>query len=230
MWQPEFSPDIKIIAWKVNQHTCRDVGKKKKRKKRTWALFTSHGWIIAAGWQGYLSAGFLIRQNGILQCGKQKAAQRFYRPIHVCWSVCYKGSATSKQVPRRKMMKNDSAAPVQEVLKNNTYQIKHTNKQNRWSMFPFPNVAHMYPLSTLNVTCNQPGSGEVKSSIPSSCFTFCCTAKEFLDIAFDYLFWFFYYYCLFWSTFFGFIRFIFVFFVCVCFHTWFNCHWCKEKE
>lgn len=124
MWQPEFSPDIKIIAWKVNHHIVPWRGEKKKERKRkrkkkkaTGALLTSHGWIIAAGWQGYLSAGFLIRQNGILQCGKQKAAQRFYRPIHVCWSICHKGSAASKQVPRRKMMKNDSAAPVQEVQK-----------------------------------------------------------------------------------------------------------------
>lgn len=49
-------------------------GKTTLCRYKNGALFTSHGWIMAAGWQGYLSAGFLIKQNGILQCGEQKAA------------------------------------------------------------------------------------------------------------------------------------------------------------
>lgn len=52
-------------------------------------LFSSHGWIMASGWQGYLSAGYLIKLNGIPQCEQQKAIETSHINSHIYWCTPY---------------------------------------------------------------------------------------------------------------------------------------------
>lgn len=81
------------------QNYCLNGKPYRTAPKKNGALFTLHGWNMAAGWQGYLSAGYLITRKGILKCEKREGNG------NCTGRFTSSDDALEKNVPRTEMMK-----------------------------------------------------------------------------------------------------------------------------